>query len=58
MNVSVDVSYKSLIKHHEELCGDKVEILKLFDGTVFSSEIKQIKPEPEIYEYLLKKFGR
>lgn len=34
MNVSVDVSYKSLNKHHEELCGDKVEILKTEDSTV------------------------
>lgn len=34
MNVSVDVSYKSLRKHHEELCGDKVELLKTNDSNI------------------------
>lgn len=34
MNVSIDASYKSLNKHHEELCGDKVEILKTDDSEI------------------------
>lgn len=34
MNVSVDVAYKSLNKHHEELCGDKVEILSTHDSNI------------------------
>lgn len=34
MNISVDASYKSLNKHHEELCGDKVEILKTHDSNI------------------------
>lgn len=34
MNVSVDVAWKSLNKHHEELCGDKVEVLKTTDSDI------------------------
>lgn len=34
MNVSVDVAWKSLNKHNEELCGDKVEILKTGDSDI------------------------
>lgn len=34
MEVSVEVSYKSLNKHHEELCGDKVEIIKTPDSEI------------------------
>ena len=34
MNVSIDVSWKSLIKHDEELCGDRVEIIKRPDSDI------------------------
>lgn len=34
MNISVDISYKSLNKHHEELCGDKVEFIKRNDSDI------------------------
>ena len=34
MNVCVDAAYQSLNKHHEELCGDKVEILSTKDSDI------------------------
>lgn len=34
MNVSVDVAWRSLNKHQEELCGDKVEVLKTDDSDI------------------------
>lgn len=34
MNICVDSAYKSLNKHHEELCGDKVEIIRTPDSDI------------------------
>ena len=34
MQVTVDVAYKSLNKFTEELCGDKVELLKTADSDI------------------------
>ena len=33
MSVSVDICWKSFNKNREELCGDKVEVLKLEDSS-------------------------
>ena len=35
----------------------KYDFLKYFDGRVISAEVEMIKPEAEIYEYLLKEFN-
>lgn len=56
-NAGYKIYILSNINAHFKDNADKVEILKMFDGTVFSSEIKFIKPEREIYEYLLKKYS-
>lgn len=34
MSVSVDICWKSFNKNHEELCGDKVEVLKTKDSNI------------------------
>lgn len=34
MNIHIDMAYKSLNKIHEELCGDKVEILRTEDSSI------------------------
>ena len=34
-----------------------MSFLKYMDGVVFSCEAKQVKPEPEIYKTILKKYN-
>lgn len=46
---NMDLLHSSQIK--------KMEIAKFFDGMIFSSEIKVIKPAKEFYEAALEKFG-
>ncbi len=33
------------------------ELLALFDGKVFSAQVKMVKPNPAIFQYLLDKYG-
>ena len=36
---------------------NKMPFLENMDGVVFSCEVKEIKPEPEIYKLLLSRYG-
>ncbi len=36
---------------------NKLSFLKYMDGAVFSFEVKQLKPEPEIYQIILETYG-
>lgn len=36
---------------------EQMSFLKYMDGVVFSCEVKQVKPEPEIYKTILKKYN-
>jgi putative hydrolase of the HAD superfamily len=36
---------------------ERLEFWKLFDGIVISGEVKLVKPQPEIFEYLLSRHG-
>jgi len=46
-NIQVEIRDYLISKH---------EFFKLFDGGVFSCDVKLIKPSPEIYQHLLKKY--
>ncbi len=37
-------------------CYDKIPGIKYFDGILFSAEVKCIKPQKEMYEYLFERF--
>ena len=47
----------SNISRHFAENSDKIEIFKFFDGLVFSGEIGLIKPNCDIFEYILKKYS-
>ena len=45
------------VKERAERLNEKFDYLKLFDGGVYSHEVKAIKPDPRIYEFALNKAG-
>lgn len=45
------------VKERAERLNEKFDYLKLFDGGVYSHEVKAIKPDPKIYEFTLNKAG-
>lgn len=45
------------VKERAERLNEKFDYLKLFDGGVYSHEVKAIKPDPKIYEFALNKSG-
>lgn len=45
------------VKERAERLNEKFDYLKLFDGGVYSHEVKAIKPDPKIYEFALNKAG-
>lgn len=45
------------VKERAEKLNEKFDYLKLFDGGVYSHEVKAIKPDPRIYEFALNKAG-
>jgi putative hydrolase of the HAD superfamily len=45
------------VKERAERLNEKFDYLKLFDGGVYSHEVKAIKPDPKIYGFALNKAG-
>lgn len=45
------------VKERAERLNEKFDYLKLFNGGVYSHEVKAIKPDPKIYEFALNKAG-
>ncbi len=47
----------SNISRHFAENSEKIEIFRLFDGLVFSGAIKMVKPDRDIFEYILDKYS-
>ncbi len=43
-------------EHLRKLAADKLDFLPMFDGGVFSYEVKLIKPDHKIYEHIINKY--